>query len=348
LQELGRKGLEKLPTSEDIKQFSEQYTKGYTKAQGPKEEFADEVASLTTALMVPAKNPTKFKSLLGAIGKATAVKGAGETAEAFGAGPKTKAATEIGMLFLTGLMGGKTANQFISEKYKAASSAIPKNDIIPTEKLIIGLDKVEQELLKGVTTPTKSEVLTPLRELRNKAAGGGMLAEDAVQAYRDINERLKAKKLFEDLSKDERKLLRKRYDMVRDELRSSLSDYGKKNPEFFQNWSEANQAHAVLSKSKTVSDFISRNKGKIPSHLGGTIALELFAGQPGLAVGTAATAAGGYGVVKSGELLYRISKSPVLRKHYIDVIEAASQENLPATIKSLSLLNKELEKSKED
>ena len=69
LQELGRKGLEKLPTSEDVKQFSEQYTKGYTKAQGPGEEFGDEVTSLATALMIPARDPRKFGSFLNAIGK---------------------------------------------------------------------------------------------------------------------------------------------------------------------------------------------------------------------------------------------------------------------------------------
>ena len=356
LQELGRKGLEKLPTSEDIKQFSEQYTKGYTKAQGAAEEFGDEVASLASALMIPARDPRKFTGFLGAIGrnipgtvaKAAAVKGAGKVAEEYGAGPKTKMATELGMLFLTGLMGAKTADQFVSEKYQAAKSAIPKGDIIPTEKLLTGLENVEKELSKGVTTPTKNEVLTPLRELRAKAAGGGMLAEDAVQSYHDINERLNSKKLFDDLSKGERQVLRKRYDMVRDELRGTLRDYGKRNPEFFKEWTDANQGYATIAQSKKVSNFLSRNSGKIPSHLGGTIALELFAGQPQLAVGTLGAAGAGYGLVKSGELLYRITKSPVLRKHYLNVINVAGEENLPATIKNLNLLDKELKKSKED
>lgn len=349
LQELGRKGLEKLPTSQDIKQFSEQYTKGYTQAQGPAEEFGDEVAQLATALMIPARDPRKFTAFLGAIGKnvpgavtkAAAVKGAGEGAEMLGAGPKTKAVTELGMLFLTGLMGGKTADTFISEKYQAAKSAIPKGDIISTERLLTGLEKVEQELSKGVSTPTKNEVLTPLRELKAKASGGGMLAEEAVQSYHDINERLNSKKLFDDLSKGERQVLRKRYDMVRDELRGTLSEYGKRNPEFLKEWSEANQGYATIAQSKKISNFIGKHKGL--SRIGGTLGIELLFGHPQAAAATAAAAAGGYASVKSGELLYRVMKSPVLRKHYLNVIDQASKENMGGTLKNLSLLEKELE-----
>ena len=352
LQELGRKGLEKLPTSEDVKQFSEQYTKGYTKAQGPGEEFGDEIASLTGTLMIPARDPRKFTSFLTALGKnlpgavvkSTAVKGAGKGAELLGAGPKTKMATEMGMLFLTGLIGGKTANQYVSEKYQAAKSSIPKGDIVPTNRFLGGLNNIEQELSKGVMTPTKAEVLTPLRELKTKASGGGMLAEDLVQSYHDINERLNAKKLFDELSKGERQVLRTRYDMLRNEVRDTINDYGKKNPDFLKEWSEANQGYATIAKSRKVSDFISRNKGKIPSHLGAVFATELFTGHPQAAALTVGGAGAAYGAVKMGELLYKVSKSPVLRQHYLNVIEAASSENLPALIKNLELLDKEIKK----
>ncbi len=346
LQELGRKGLEKLPTSDDIKQFSEQYTKGYTKAQGKAEELGDDIVSLTTALMIPARNPASFSKLLGSIGKnlakATAVKGAGEGAEMLGGGPKTKAATEVGMLFLTGLLGKKTANQYISEKYQKATAAIPQGDIVPTNKLLIGLEKVKQELAKGVKTPTKKEVLTPLKELKKKADGGGMLAEDLVQSYHDINERLNAKKLFDELNKGERQILRKRYDMLRDEVRDTIQDYGKRNPAFLKEWQEANQGYATIAQSKKVSDFIGKHKNKISSHLATTVAAELFFGHPQVAAATLGGAATATGLVKTGELLYRISKSPTLRKHYLNVIKEATNENLPGVIKNLEELDRGL------
>ncbi len=350
LQELGKKGLEKLPTSEDIKQFSEQYTKGYTKAQGKGEEIGDEVASLATALMIPARDPRKFTSFLGALGKnipgavtkAAAVKGAGEGAEMLGAGPKTKAATELGMLFLTGMVGGKTADKFVSEKYSKARSLIPEGDIVGTNKLINGLDSVEKELSRGVSTATKNEVLTPLREIRNKASGGGMLADELVESFHNLNEKMTSKKLFDELGKSEQKLLKHRYDMLKSEVTGTLKDYGKRNPEFFKEWSEANQGYATIAQSKKVSNFISKHR-RTPSHIATAVGVELLFGQPQLAAVTAAAAGGAYGAVKSGELLYRVMKSPVLRKHYLDVIENATKENVGGTVKSLNALEKELQ-----
>lgn len=352
LQELGRRGLEKLPTSEDVKQFSEQYTKGYTKAQTPGEEFSDEIASLAGTLAIPARDPRKFVSFLGALGKnlpaatakAAAVKGAGEGAEMLGGGPKIKVGTELGMLFLTGLLGKKTANQYVSEKYQKAKQAIPQGDIVPTNKLFNGLEKVEQELSKGVSTPTKNEVLIPLQELKAKASGGGILAEDLVQSYHDINERLNAKKLFDELNKGERQVLRKRYDMLRDEVRDTIQDYGKRNPEFLKEWQEANQGYTAIASSHKAANFIESLVGKLPKHLVTGVAMELVMGYPKAAAATIGAA----GLFKSGELLSRVVKSPTLRKHYLDVLSSATQENGPATIKALNQLEAELKKSNEN
>jgi RNA polymerase-interacting CarD/CdnL/TRCF family regulator len=250
----------------------------------------------------------------------------------------------MGMLFLTGMMGQKTADQYISEKYQQSKRAIPQGDIVPTNKLLNNLEKVEQELSKGVSTPTKNEVLIPLQELKAKASGGGMLTEDLVQSYHDINERLNAKKLFDELNKGERQVLRKRYDMLRDEVRNTIQDYGKGNPAFLKEWQEANQGYAAIAQSKKVSNFLDRHKGKIPSHLAATVAGELFFGYPQVAAATVGAAAGSFGLVKAGELLHRVIKSPVLRKHYLNVIQEASNENLPGVIKNLEILDKELSK----
>lgn len=349
---LGKKGLESLPTSQDLREISEQYTKGYTKAQGPKEELSDEIFSLASALALPAKNPVQLTGFLTALGKnlpmsfakAAAVKGAGKGAEELGAGPKTKAAAELGMLFLTGMLGKKTAKEYVSEKYQQARSAIPEGDILPTNKFLSGLEKVEQELSKGVSTPTKNEVLAPLKELKAKASGGGMLVEDLVQSYHDINERLNAKKLFDELSKGERQLLRNRYDTLRDEIRNTIQDYGKDNPAFLKQWQEANQGYATLAQSNKVTDFFGKHKSKIPSHLLTTVVAELFLGHPYIAAGTAGAAVGGGALLKSGELIYKISKSPMLRRHYLNVINEASKENLPGVVKNLEILDKELNK----
>ena len=343
VQELGQKGLEKLPQSHELKEFSEKASGGLTKAQGTGEEIGDEIVSLASLLFNPVKDPTKVKSLLGALGKASLAIGAGEGAELLGAGPKTKAATELGTLFLTGLIGKKSANQFVSEKYQNAKSKIPQGDIVESGRLVNGLDGLERELSRGISTPTKDEVLKPLKELREKAKGGGVLVEDLVQSYHDINEKASSKKLFDELSKPEKKILKHRYDLLKTEVNGAINNYGKRNPEFLKEWKEANGAYSTISRSKKVSKFLENEVGAMPKHLVGTLAFELLLGHPKLAAATLGAA----GAVKSGELLYRIAKNPNLQRHYLSVIEAAGKENLPAVIKGMEAMNKEFGASKD-
>ena len=43
--------------------------------------------------------------------------------------------------------------------------------------------------------------------------------------------------------------------------------------------------------------------------------------------------------------MYRVAKSPTLRKHYLDVMTAASAENFPAMVKSMNKLESGLKES---
>ena len=70
----------------------------------------------------------------------------------------------------------------------------------------------------------------------------------------------------------------------------------------------------------------------------GSVVVDLFLGHPLLSVG----AVGTYGLVKTGELMARIVKSPKLREHYLRVIMEAQNENLPGMIKNMEALDKEL------
>lgn len=343
IQKLGKNVLESLPTSASLKKKSEELTSEYTKPKSESEEISDEIVSLSTALAFPSKDPLKFKSLLSAIGKATGVKTAGKTAEYLGASEEGKAFTELGGLFLTGLMGKKTAPKFVNEQFQEARSSIPKGTLLPTHNLNSGLTAVEQELNRGIKTATKSEVLNSVKDLKKKSSGGFMEADELVEAYHNLNEKISSKKLFEDLSKGERALLKRRYDMIKNPLSETIKDYGKYNPKFYNKWNNANQSYATIAKSKQLSNWIESKIGSIPKHLAGGIALEVLTGHPKLAVATAGSAAS----LKIGEMIYRIMKSPSLRKHYIDVIAKGSEENFPAFVKSLSKLEEGLTSKEE-
>ena len=338
LQKAGKKALESIPTSQDLKEISQELTKGYTAPQDEKEAFADDIVSLATSLALPTKNPTKIKNVLSSVGKAVLAKTAGKGAEALGAEEGGQFAAEMGTLFLLGLKGAKSANKYVSEMYNDATEKIPKGTIVPTNKLTSKLTSVRNELEKGISTATKKEVLSAVSDLEKKSLRGHLEAEELVESFHNINEKMNAKKLFDEMGAGERKLLKHRYDLLKDAVRDDIKEYGKFNPSFYDQWEKANEAYATIKKSKTVSSYLESKLGKLPKHLATGIAVEIFLGYPKAAAATAGAA----GAVKAGELLYRIASSKTLAKHYGGVIKAATDQNLPALINELNKLEEGL------
>lgn len=343
LQKKGRELVENLPTSQSLKEKMSELTEGYTDPQSSGEQFGDDIIGLATALTI-GKDPTKVKNLLGSLGKAVLAKSSGKGVELLGGAESAQAATELGTLFLTGLWNRPMADKYVANKYQKARASIPEKTMIDTSNLANDLSSLEADLSKGLSTATKNEVLSATRELKNKAMAGHMPMSEVLDSYHDINERMSSKKLFDELSTGERKKLKFRYDKLKTDVNNQIKEYGKYNPEFLSEWQEANQAYKTIEDSKRVSNFLSKNKQTLGKGLGGSVAYQLLFHEPSIALATVGAAGTSYGAVKIGELMYRISKSPTLRKHYMDVIKHSTAENLPATIKSLKLLDKEIEK----
>ncbi len=345
LKKLGRQAIEQIPGNEELKKVSSYLTSGFTDPQSAYEEIGDEITSLATILLEPAKAVESFPKLLSTIGKAfgksAAVKGVGEGSKLLGATEGQQNAVELGTLFLTGLLGRKTADKFVSDQYQKARAEIPRGTLLDTTDMYFALEDVESRLSKGISTPTKDKVRTSLSELKAKAANGLMEADEVVQSVHDINEIMNSKKLFDELNTTERKLLKSRFDLVKNELHQEVAKLGKANPKFYKTWTEANQAYGAIANSKKVKNYLEGKIGSLPKHLIGSAALELMLGYPQAAAGTAV----GYGLLKSGELLTRIAKSPKLREHYMKAIFEAGNENLPGVIKHLNALDKQAPKN---
>jgi hypothetical protein len=341
-----------LPTSQKLKEFSEKATSGYTSPKSEGEEVGDELTELSTALFQPGKDPNKFIGLVKSVGKsltkAAGALGAKEGAKQLGAAEGGQAAAEVGSLMLMSLLKPGTTNKYLSGLYQQAKAAVPKGSLVDTRKFLGSLGEVEKELEKGVSTATKNIVLKDLKELQTKAKAGQIPVEDLVQSFHDINETISAKNLFGELSKTEQKNLKIRFDKLKNTIRDELKDYGKKNPEFYEPWSKANEGYAVTAQSRRVSDFLNKNISKGLIGAGGTgLALKAFGispSIPGSVIGTI----GGLGALKSGELMYRISKSPALREHYNNVIKFAIEENVSAMNQALKRLDIGLETLKID
>jgi hypothetical protein len=337
--------LNKLPTSQQLKEKSEAITKGYTAPQSEEERFFDEAVGLGTALAIPLKDPTKFTSLLKQMGKdlpksiakATAAKGVGAATEGMFESEKAGAAAELGSLFLMSMLPGSGVGKFISSKHQRARSLIPEGTMLKTEGLVKNLDLIEKDLSGILAGPTSEKVLPKVRELRSNLKGDVVEGDKLLDAYVAVNEHIADRNLFQGLDTGQRKLLRTKFDKLKSAIKGPLEDYGQHNKEFWKEWNEANRASAIKAQSDFVMNTI--KKPSVAKAVTGTT-LGYVVGAPttvGAVVGAAASH-------KVGQVLYRMAKDPSLRKHYSDFILNASIDNLPAAVRSANKFNEEFDK----
>lgn len=346
VQKYGQQLIEKLPTSEDLKQLTSKITNGFTDPQSAAEQFGDDIIELATVLYgdkskAPAKAQKVVTNTLIAVGKAFGAKTSKEVAKAYGVGEKGQFFAEMGTLGLMSLINVKMAREYANDKISKAREMIPPNQMINTNKLTQSLDTLEAELSKGLSTATKNEVKGAVSEIKGKVSGGAYPAGEVLDIIHDVNERMSSKKLFDELSSTEKRKLQFRYNKLKTPLFETASQISNTQPEAYKLWLEGMEASATVKQSQRATRFLERHVGKLPAKVGQGIAIELFLGQPQAAMATA----GAFAALKGGELMYRVMNSPSLRKHYTNILTAATKENIPAMTKELTALENGLQKS---
>lgn len=338
-----------LPTSSQLRERHKEASGGLTEPQTEEEKSTDEFTELASALALSPNKISGFKQLathIGkSLGKAALAKGAKETVKGLGAEEGGQTAAELGTILLTSIIKPGSAAKYAGSLFQEAKASIPKGQTIRTGKLANDLANTKTELLKGDMTTTKKKVLDSLENLEKKISSGRIDPGELTEFYKDINETLSARNLFDTLggglSSSEKKLLRQRYDMLRTNIRDTLNEYGKVNPKFGKAWTSGNQAYSAIAQSKRVMNYI-KDHGKYGP---GAILADVFLTSPIQAATHAGVAAGGgYAAIKTGEVLARIYKSPALRKHYSDVIKFAVAENAAAMNQSIKKLEEEMER----
>jgi len=345
-QKFATKMVDKFPTSAELKETTSKITSGFTDPQNAWEEFGDSIFELSALVYGnKSKAATKGKRVAEnfskAIAKATGAKTSGELAKKYGAGTGLQLAAEIATLGLMGLVNGKMANRYVGDKFKNARTLLPQGLMADTSVMTRELQALENDLTKGLSTPSKSETLSAVREMKDKVSGGAYPAEEIVDMMHDLNERMVNKKLFDDLGKANHKRLQYRYGQVKEVVGKEIYKIGKNNPEFIKEWSEGMEGFAVIENSKKATRTIEKAVKNLPHSVATGMAAEIFLFQnPQAAAAIGAT----YSALKSYELLNRVILSPTLRKHYLNVVDAAVKSNGPATAKGIARLDQELKK----
>lgn len=356
IQQLGQYLGGKLPTQQSLQGTSESLTEGYTSPQGSGEEFSDEIAKTFAVLFAGSGKPTPgvvgkspYLKLGRDIGTAIGAESAKEGMKVLGATPTQQELGKLASIFMLGMglphiTGETSPNAYLSNLYRERDALIPKGTMVQPTYLSDKLkDFVNRTLKRGGPTPEKKQVKNVASEFLEQIEGQSIEMDELLEMYRSINRNRSAVMAARDLDKAGVRAARRYYGELANMFNESIEGYlGSINPRALELNKMANEGWAALAQSQKAQNWIKDVSKGLPLKTGVSLA---FGGgayaNPLLAAGTAAGAGLG---LKSGEVLYRIMKSPTLRKYYGDVLKNALNEDGPATVRSLQMLDKYYDK----
>ena len=328
-----------LPTTETHRKGVEGTFGEYLKPQNEVEKFVDDVIEDTALLFAPGSKGVKAskqipKAFKRSLGVNVAAKGVSGVTGSETAGDYTK----LGGLLALSVLDAPSAAKQISALYKNAESKLPENAKISSTKINRQLSSLEDSITKkrpreNLSAPEKF-VIDQIDKVKNLTASGDLSIEQAIAQKRSLNKELST--LFKEVpNPKEQQNVKNLAKKVNGYLNESIEEYGRKNPEFYKKYKEADKAYGVMAQSQFVSKWIENHVAYTPAtngllHLLGTSAAT-----------KASVLVAPYQVTKLG---YRVIKSPTLRKIYLETIRAASKENAGQFNKLLERLDKELQK----
>lgn len=328
-----------LPTSEDIrKHVTKPLTGEYLEPQGSGEKFYDRIISDAATLLVPLKTKVPFaKAIGGALGKSVAGNTAQWAAEQVTDSPLVGAGAKIGAMALAGTVGGrKELNNIKTQSYKDAFSKIPEKAKFDFKPETQKLEKIANKFIKG-DRPDKSFILDRLRSADHILEGGKAGIEDAINLKQDWNKYLSDPSL----SKSSRDTLKQAVGIVND----GIKRYGSTNPSFFKPYQIAEELTGALQSTNYIQKVLAKHPYLRDSVSNPVIQKLLWVGGISAghylsiptAVGIGATA---LGARESAKFYQLISKSPIARKYYTDVVNASLRNDVKSIAKNLSKLDK--------
>ena len=333
-----------LPTSKQHKENLRLIAPEYLSPKGRVEEFTDAVIDDTALLLV---NPLKTKlpygktiseaqKLVRSLGTSLGANVAGEAVRDITGGDENKATiAKLGTLFALSIVNKPKAAELASQLYKDAEAALPAGASQDARRLNNYLVGLKSSVSKGTLAPSEKFIVDETNALLAKIKKGKISVEEAQASKRSLGEKLQ-KHLFENPDKKAQARARKLATGIQKELGNVIEDYGKTNPKYESAYKQAEEAFSTIAKSNFVSRFVEKNLKYTPFTSG---LLHAFGG------GIAGTAASSILPYQSAKIVYRIAKSPVLRKHYNNVIKASIKQDAVIANKELKLLDEQIQNS---
>ncbi len=340
------------PTSSDVR---EQVTKPLSKAVFGQEEYLEpksenerlvgDITGDITSFFMPGTGQLKLVTRIGAPILSNL---ASEGLKFSGVNESTADKAKLGLMLALTLSNSSNPSKFSSERISKAKSLVPEGATANAEPLLKSLDVIKKDLSKGLTVPSKARTLQGVEELSSQVKNGRMDMHSLMDARDHINEWIAEAGGWDVPGSTKKATLRNLGKLKSSIIETVDSNLSSRFPESSKLYESGYQAASVTHQSNAISNMIERFYGKKAASVGAKI---LF---PALATGGAATglkgAAAGIAVMplyKTGQVLYRVGKSPVLAKYYQDVITNSLKGNAPAMVKSLDRFDKQMKKEEE-
>lgn len=332
-----------IPTTEQHRKAVESVSGEYLKPKNEVEKFADNLIEDAALLFTPGGLTTKSgkvlkgsEKILRNFTKSLGAQVVGKAVTDIGGNEKAGNWAKAGTLFALSLIDKPAAAKQVANLYKNAEQSIPPGAAANASSLETSMNGLINKITKGrpksnLSTPEKF-VVDQAENVSKLIQNGRIPVEQAWAQLRTVNQELES--VLPTLPWKQRKGIKTLALDINHSLNKTLANYGHMNKEFAKNFHPAQEAFSTIAKSNFVGNWVQKNV-KSPLITEGLMALF---GNP-LAKGAAKLAL----PYKGAQLMYRVSKSPALRKIYQNTLKAATEENAIIFNKHLKELDGKLQ-----
>lgn len=357
-----------LPTIEQAREGIESIAPNYLKPRNEGEQFFNDSVETMAALLIPGgwasrgaklaaggvkalNQGTKFQRLLAnpygrAAGIALGSQSAGKLVTDFTGdsdkGDVAKGVTLVGLSLLN--PGG--IGRLLEQHQTAATAALASGETLNARLLALKTRALKRDVLAGRTLKdvhtSEKFVLDEADKVLRNVKGNQASVESLRAAKTSLNASLE-EHLFKTPSKAQRAGAKNKAKLLNGYIREAFEAHGKQNPAFWENQSAFDTAFAARAQSNLASNLMRDHLNYNPksSLLNTAITGSGIWGASAAGVGIqgAVTGAGAYNLGKIG---YQIYKSPILRKYYLGLLNAAARQDVVALNISARKLDEQL------
>lgn len=315
-----------LPTSSQVKKFSEEKSLGYTSPKNEYERVGDEVFEKIVSSSLPGTGQRNVwkniaAPIVSSLGK--------ETVKYLGAGEKGQLLTELGLSLAIPLAAGNAPelNRNVWRDIERNTPNVSVNANIGRQRAQDLITRLETQALGSAG---ENRVINTLRNFLGNTQNGQMSARQLVGFNRSLNEIRGDPALLT----GSRTLLNEVSHIIRDTGRQ----FEHTAPDFYRNWQRANEIHGAIQQSNYVARTVERMSDRIISEG----ARSLFAGALHAGAAGAATVPPMFAIYKMTQVMDRMGRSPELMRYYTGVLTNSIRGNTALAAKNLSKLDNAL------